>query len=162
MHLFKHVLGVSDLIHLRPSAAYIRQWIVSASVQIMPCRLFSAKPVSKPMLGYWTNFGEIWIKKQNFPLRKIQLNISSAKWRPFCPGGWVYIRVTLVWVKPCVYDYTNNKFQTNRSSGHQQPQLWLQRRGFAKVQLLVMRWHNWGLCCQKQVSQAGTSNYIPQ
>ena len=33
-----------------PSAAYMRQWIGSALVQIMACRLFGAKPLSKPML----------------------------------------------------------------------------------------------------------------
>ena len=35
-----------------PSAAYMRQWIGWALVQIMYCRLFSAKPLPKPMLGY--------------------------------------------------------------------------------------------------------------
>ena len=35
-----------------PSAAYMRQWTRSALVQIMECRLFSAKPLSKPLLGY--------------------------------------------------------------------------------------------------------------
>ena len=35
-----------------PSAAYMRQWIGSALVQIMACHLFGAKPLSKPMLGY--------------------------------------------------------------------------------------------------------------
>ena len=35
------------------SAAYMRQWIGSALVQIMACRLFGAKPLSKPMLGYF-------------------------------------------------------------------------------------------------------------
>ena len=34
------------------SAMYMRQWIRSALVQIMACRLFGAKPLSKPMLGY--------------------------------------------------------------------------------------------------------------
>ena len=34
------------------SAAYMRQWIGSALVKIMACRLFVAKPLSKPMLGY--------------------------------------------------------------------------------------------------------------
>ena len=34
-----------------PSAAYLRQWIGSALVKIMACRLFGAKP-SKPILGY--------------------------------------------------------------------------------------------------------------
>ena len=35
-----------------PSAAYMRQWIGSALVQLMACRLFGAKPFSKQMLGY--------------------------------------------------------------------------------------------------------------
>ena len=35
-----------------PNAAYMRQWIGSALVQIMACRLFGAKPLSKPTLGY--------------------------------------------------------------------------------------------------------------
>ena len=34
------------------SAAYMRQWIRSALVQIVPCRLFGAKPLSKPVLVY--------------------------------------------------------------------------------------------------------------
>ena len=35
-----------------PSVAYKRQWIGSALVQIMACRLFGANPLSKSMLGY--------------------------------------------------------------------------------------------------------------
>ena len=35
-----------------PSAAYMLQWISSTLVQMMACRLFDAKPLSKPMLGY--------------------------------------------------------------------------------------------------------------
>ena len=35
-----------------PSATYMPQWIRSAMVQIIACRLFGAKPLSKPMLGY--------------------------------------------------------------------------------------------------------------
>ena len=35
------------------SAAYMRQWIGTALVQIMACHLFSAKPLSKSMLGYY-------------------------------------------------------------------------------------------------------------
>ena len=34
------------------SAAYMRQLIESALVQILACRQFGAKPISKPMLGY--------------------------------------------------------------------------------------------------------------
>ena len=31
----------------------MRQWFASAMVQIMACRLFGAKPLFKPMLGYF-------------------------------------------------------------------------------------------------------------
>ena len=44
--------GQVCLIQSPPSAAYIHQWILSALVQIMARRLFGAKPLSKPMLGY--------------------------------------------------------------------------------------------------------------
>ena len=43
---------LSTLTHPPPSAAYMRQWMESALVQIMACCLFGAKPLSKPMLGY--------------------------------------------------------------------------------------------------------------
>ena len=35
-----------------PSAAYMRQWTVSALVQIMACCLYGAKPLSKSMVEY--------------------------------------------------------------------------------------------------------------
>ena len=35
-----------------PGAAYMRKWIGWALVQIMACRLYGTKPLSKPMLGY--------------------------------------------------------------------------------------------------------------
>ena len=34
-----------------------------------------------------TNFREIRIKIQNFSFTKMRMEISSAKWQPFCPGG---------------------------------------------------------------------------
>ena len=54
----------NDEVHLRqyvslgfnsssPSTAYMRQPIWSALVQIMACRLFGAKPLSKLVLGYY-------------------------------------------------------------------------------------------------------------
>ena len=36
-----------------------------------------------------TNFNEIWIQVLIFPFKKMRLKISSAKWHPFYPGGWV-------------------------------------------------------------------------
>ena len=73
-----------------PSATYMHQWIMSALVQIMACRLYGTKPLSKPMLGYCplgTNFGEILIKIQNFSFTKMHPKILSAEKQPFCPGG---------------------------------------------------------------------------
>ena len=50
--------GVMSFLHwainsFPPCAAYMRQWMGSVLVQIMACCLFSAKPLSKPMLGYY-------------------------------------------------------------------------------------------------------------
>ena len=36
-----------------PSDTYMRQWMGSVLVQIMACSLFGAKPLFKPMLGYF-------------------------------------------------------------------------------------------------------------
>ena len=47
--LFIEVMHFGELIS--PSAAYMRRWIGSPC-QIMACRLFSAKPLSKTMLCY--------------------------------------------------------------------------------------------------------------
>ena len=47
---------MSDTFHKHsspPSAAYMRQWIRQALVQIMACRLFGAKPLSEPMQDYY-------------------------------------------------------------------------------------------------------------
>ena len=37
---------------LRPGHAYMRQWNMPSLVQIMACRLLSAKPLSEPMMVY--------------------------------------------------------------------------------------------------------------
>ena len=67
----------------------MHQWIGSALVQIMACRL----------LG--TNFSEISIKIKTISFMKMHLKISSARQQPFCP--WrneltYWGRVTHIWV----------------------------------------------------------------
>ena len=49
-----------------PSAAYMRQWIGPALVQIMACHLFGAKPLSEPIEPLWTKFSEILIEIHTF------------------------------------------------------------------------------------------------
>ena len=45
-----HTLTINICVNSSPaSVAYMRQLIGSALVQIMACRLFGAKPLSKPM-----------------------------------------------------------------------------------------------------------------
>ena len=70
------------------------QCIGSALVQVMMvCRLFSAKPLTEPMLAYcqFDSWEQISVKLEsefyNFHSRKRIWNCRLPKWRPFCPGG---------------------------------------------------------------------------
>ena len=72
-----------------PSAAYMHQLIGSASVQIMACRLFGAKQLSKPMLGYChlDPYNKLqWKFNQN-----VKIFIHEDAYEKiiceFCPGG---------------------------------------------------------------------------
>ena len=54
-HLWRWYMGCLYELKLNsftPGAAYMRQWIGSALVQIMACCPFGTKPLSKSMLGY--------------------------------------------------------------------------------------------------------------
>ena len=74
-----------------PSATDMRQWIGSALIQIIACRLFSAKPLSKPMLSYChldplgSNFSEI----TTFHSRKCIWKYRLRNGGHFVQGGWV-------------------------------------------------------------------------
>ena len=76
----------------------MRRWIGSASVQIMACRLFGPKTLSKPMLGYcklafqepiFLTFNS---KCDNFHSRKRISNYRFRNGGHFCPGGDKIIR----------------------------------------------------------------------
>ena len=56
-----------------------------------------------------TNFSEILIKIQNFSFTKMHLKISSAKWRPFCPGRdeWRVNWKSLLCVQLCYIQSAN-------------------------------------------------------
>ena len=90
------------------SAAYMRQWIGPTSIQIMTCRLFGAKSLSAPMLGYcqldpWEQTSVIFfIKIQKLSFTKLHMKISSAKWQSFCPGRdeWMGISNVTCWYRP--------------------------------------------------------------
>ena len=76
-HCFLHINSYP------PNATYMHQWIGSALVQIMACRLFGAKPLSKSILYYC-----------QADLREtLQWNFNqNTKWRNvghFVQGRWV-------------------------------------------------------------------------
>ena len=76
-----------------PSAAYMRQWIGSALVQIMGCRLFGAEPLSNPVLVYcqfdpWEQISvKFWSCCKTFHSQKCIWKCCLRKKMPFCPGG---------------------------------------------------------------------------
>ena len=92
----------------------------------MACRLFGAKPLSKPMLGYcqWdpqeqTSI-EIRIEVQTFSFTEMYMKISSAKWWPFCPGRDELItcgvvRCGVVWCV-CVFELLHHTCMSCKKS----------------------------------------------
>ena len=83
------------LTHL-PLVPNMCQWIETALVQIMACRLFGTKQLSKPMLGYCqlNSWEQVSVKFESelyhFHSRKCIWKCRLPKCRPFCSGGrWV-------------------------------------------------------------------------
>ena len=78
-----------------PSAAYMRQWTASALLQIMACRLFGAKPLSKPMIGYCKvdpykqNSVKFQSKYKTFRSRKCVWKDRLRNGGHFVQGWWV-------------------------------------------------------------------------
>ena len=89
----------------------MRQWIRSALAQIMACRLYSAMPLSKPMLGYCQldsceqNSVKFEFELYNFHSRKCIWKCCLPKWQPFCPGGYKFksLRPSDAWMAPSHY-----------------------------------------------------------
>ena len=78
-----------------PCAAYMHQWIGSALLQKMACRLFGAKPLSKPMLDY-CQLGpkeqtsvKFYSKYQTFHSRKCIWKYRLRNGGRFVQRGWV-------------------------------------------------------------------------
>ena len=71
----------------------MHQWTGPSLVQVIACRLFGAKPLPEPNAGLLsigllgTSFSEILIGILSFSLKKMHLQMSSAKMAAFCPGG---------------------------------------------------------------------------
>ena len=78
----------------------MHQWIGSALVQIMACRLFGAKPLSEPMLAYcqldsWEQFSVKFESEfYHFHSRKCLWICHLPTCRSFCPGGDELSQVT--------------------------------------------------------------------
>ena len=48
----------------------------------------------------WTYFNDILIEIQTFSFKKLCLNMSSTKWRPFCPGGDELTKISYILESP--------------------------------------------------------------
>ena len=101
-----------------PSAAYMRKWITSAFVQIKACSLFGAKPLSKPMLGYyqldpWEQNSEIWIKIQNLSFTKNSSEDIVCEMTAIMFGGrWVNVYCKLhIWNLVFILRGERNRFR---------------------------------------------------
>ena len=86
-------------------------WIGSTLVQIMACRLFGAKPLSKPILAYCKleSWGHISVKFESelydFHSLKCNWKYRQPKWRPFCPGGDEFNE--FIWLLSCLSEHGN-------------------------------------------------------
>ena len=66
------------------------QWVRSELDQIMAYRLFNTKPLSEVLNQCWYIINWPlgnklqWNLNWNFAFKKLQLKMSSGKWRPFC------------------------------------------------------------------------------
>ena len=73
------------------SAAYIRQGSGSEFIQVMACRLTAPSHYLNHcwLIVNWTlgNKLQRHFIQNKISFTKIHLKMSSAKWRPFCPGG---------------------------------------------------------------------------
>ena len=70
-----------------PSAAYMNWVSIDSDNGLSPVRRLAITWTNAHLLSigpFGTKFSEIWIKIQNFSFKKLHLNTSSAKWRPFC------------------------------------------------------------------------------
>ena len=93
-----------------------------------------------------TNFIEILSEFLTFWFKKMRLNVSSAKRRLFCLGLNVLNRYRSDSNR--VRSLGSMSYKVNDNTSHQS-----NPRTCVDI---------WGLCWQKQASQAGISNYIPQ
>ena len=105
-----------------------------------------------------TNFNEILIGIQTFSFKKMHLKVSSAKWRSCCLGLNVLTWLLLGWrlCFPLVRSQVWKFYLINMNFSMNFPR-W--KNPYMRV---IIRRSDSGVLCQKQVSRAGTSNYIPQ
>ena len=84
-----------SLTHSPPSATFMRHWIRSALVQVMACRLFGTKPLSKSIEPNWNK--PQWNFNQN---KKISFTKMHLKYCPQNGGHFVQGRDGLVYRCP--------------------------------------------------------------
>ena len=97
--MYSHAAMQKKINSLRPSDSYMvcKLTIIASDNGLSPGRRQAiiwnnAGILSIGLLG--TNFSEILIKILTFSFKKMHLNVSSVKWRPFCLGLNVLKQIT--------------------------------------------------------------------
>ena len=106
------LVTLTRLVNRSPtSAAFMPQWNGSALVQIMACRLFGAKPLSKPTQGYsQLDPCEQWNFNQNTSFF-IHGNGNASEWKYHPLNGGHFVRGVGVGWGQLSYLYTNHDCQ---------------------------------------------------
>ena len=81
---------------LKPSDAYMRQYSIPTLLQIMACRLFGAKPLSKPMLPYCQLDSKEHIAVKCY-LKFKRFQSMKCTWTRRLRNGGHFVSVSMCW-----------------------------------------------------------------
>ena len=104
------------LINSLPSAAYMRQWTGSALVQMMVCRLFGTKQLSKPVLGHYIlNIGNKlqWFFNQNTNFSLTEMHLKKI----ICQNGGHFGQGEINWQNLKLTSYRISYTHFNKMRG---------------------------------------------
>ena len=81
---------------LRLCKAYMRQWTVSALIQIMVCRLVGAKPLPDPILTYHHQLEQN--KNSGISIKIQWMFLNKRVWKYHLPNGDHFVSASMYWV----------------------------------------------------------------
>ena len=92
--VFQQKHCVAGFYYLKPGDRYMRQWNWLSLVQVMPCRLFGAKPLIEPMRTYF----QLDLLVQNsikFTSRHKHFHKKECVWKWHVPNGGHFVSASM-------------------------------------------------------------------